>query len=59
MSAFTSDQVDDIEKYNAQNETYHIGAPLKDLDKKWFAFSKLEKSSVLEIFKRLEITNLP
>mgnify|MGYP001098090459 CR=1 FL=1 len=36
------------------NETYHIGASLKDLGKKWFAFSKIEKTSVLEIFKRLE-----
>ena len=40
-------------------ETYHIGASLKDLGKKWFAFSKLEKNSVLEIFKRLEIKKLP
>ena len=29
-----------------QNEVYHIGASLKDLGKKWFAFSKLDKSSV-------------
>jgi hypothetical protein len=28
------------------NEVYHIGASLKDLGKKWFAFSKLDKSSV-------------
>jgi len=28
------------------NEVYHIGASLKDLGKKWFAFSKLEVSSV-------------
>ncbi|MCK4608984.1 MAG: ORF6N domain-containing protein [Gammaproteobacteria bacterium] len=34
-------------------EVYHIGASLKDLGKKWFAFSKLEKNSILEIFKRL------
>src|SRR5699024_8696834 len=26
-------------------EIYHIGASLKDLGKKWFAFSKLEKHS--------------
>lgn len=31
------------------NEIYHIGASLKDLGKKWFAFSKLEKSSVSNI----------
>lgn len=29
-----------------QKEVYHIGASLKDLGKKWFAFSKLETSSV-------------
>jgi hypothetical protein len=29
-----------------ENEIYHIGASLKDLGKKWFAFSKLEASSV-------------
>lgn len=37
-----------------QKEIYHIGASLKDLGKKWFAFSKLEKNSILEIFKRLK-----
>ena len=31
------------------NEIYHIGASLKDLGKKWFAFSKLEKNSVSNI----------
>jgi hypothetical protein len=29
-----------------QNEVYHIGASLKDLGKKWFAFSKMDKDSV-------------
>ena len=29
-----------------QTEVYHIGASLKDLGKKMFAFSKLEASSV-------------
>ncbi|MBA3899216.1 MAG: virulence RhuM family protein [Bacteroidetes bacterium] len=28
------------------NEVYHIGASLKDLAKKWFAFSKMDKSSL-------------
>ncbi|MDD4198887.1 MAG: RhuM family protein [Paludibacter sp.] len=28
------------------NEIYHLGASLKDLGKRWFAFSKLDKSSV-------------
>jgi hypothetical protein len=27
-------------------EVYHLGASLKDLGKKWFAFSKMDKSSV-------------
>lgn len=29
-----------------ETEVYHIGASLKDLGKKWFAFSKLQASSV-------------
>ena len=29
-----------------QNEVYHIGASLKDLGKKWFAFTKMDKDSV-------------
>ncbi len=35
------------------NEVYHIGASLKDLGKKWFAFSKLDKSSVESILKSI------
>jgi len=27
-------------------EVYHIGASLKDLGKKWFAFSKMNKESL-------------
>jgi hypothetical protein len=35
------------------NETiYHIGASLKDLDKKWFAFSKNELDA-MEMIKKL------
>ena len=30
-------------------EVYHIGASLKDLGKKWFAFSKLNKDTVANI----------
>jgi len=30
-------------------EVYHIGASLKDLGKKWFAFSKMDKTSVASI----------
>jgi hypothetical protein len=34
-------------------EIYLIGASLKDLGKKWFAFSKLDKSNIADIKKRL------
>jgi sucrose-6-phosphate hydrolase SacC (GH32 family) len=30
-------------------EVYHIGASLKDLGKKWFAFSKMNKESVASL----------
>jgi len=38
-----------------QKEVYHIGASLKDLGKKWFAFSKMEANSltVLESVKKI------
>ena len=29
-----------------ENQVYHIGASLKDLGKKWFSFSKIDKDSV-------------
>jgi hypothetical protein len=35
-----------------EKELYHIGASLKDLGKKWFAFSKLELETV-EVLKKL------
>lgn len=34
-------------------ELYHIGASLKDLGKKWFAFSKFDRES-FDVLKRLE-----
>lgn len=34
-------------------EVFHLGASLKDLGKKWFAFSKLDKSSVSTILKSI------
>ena len=34
-------------------EIYHIGASLKDLGKKWFAFSKMSKDSVANIITAL------
>lgn len=36
-----------------KNEVYHLGASLKDLGKKWFAFSKLDKSSVDSILNSI------
>jgi hypothetical protein len=36
-----------------RNELYHIGASLKDLGKKWFAFSKMEKSITNMILEQL------
>ena len=35
------------------NDVYHLGASLKDLGKKWFAFSKLDKSTVASILKAI------
>ena len=34
-------------------EVYHIGASLKDLGKKWFAFSKMEQASVASIINAI------
>ncbi|MBT7332463.1 hypothetical protein HN799_04275, partial [Candidatus Woesearchaeota archaeon] len=34
-------------------EVYHIGASLKDLGKKWFAFSKFDKEA-LKIIEKLD-----
>ncbi len=36
------------------NEVYHLGASLKDLGKKWFAFSKLEAKSVEGIMSEMQ-----
>ena len=36
-----------------QEEIYHLGASLKDLGKKWFAFSRLEKESVKSMLDSL------
>jgi len=38
-------------------DVYHLGASLKDLGKKWFAFSKFDKSAFL-IIKKLNDINL-
>jgi hypothetical protein len=37
-------------------EVYHLGASLKDLGKKWFAFSKMDKSSVASILRHVPIS---
>jgi hypothetical protein len=36
-------------------EVYHLGASLKDLGKKWFAFTKLHEDSVKELLRELEV----
>ena len=36
-----------------EKEVYHLGASLKDLGKKWFAFSKMDKSSVQPILNSM------
>lgn len=36
-----------------QNEVYHIGASLKDLGKKWFAFTLLKPQSISELLKKI------
>jgi hypothetical protein len=40
-----------------EKEIYHIGASLKDLGKKWFAFSRFETGAV-EMLKNLEILDI-
>jgi hypothetical protein len=36
-----------------EQDVYHIGASLKDLGKKWFAFSKLDKRTMENVLKRM------
>ncbi|MFP4289806.1 MAG: hypothetical protein ACLFQS_11170, partial [Bacteroidales bacterium] len=36
-----------------RQEVFHLGASLKDLGKKWFAFSKMDKNSVDNILKEI------
>lgn len=43
----------ELEHYNLDVEIYHIGASLKDLDKKWFGFSKMDSES-FEMMGRLK-----
>lgn len=37
-----------------RNEIYHIGASLKDLGKKWFAFSKLKNQNLTEMLDLIQ-----
>lgn len=37
-----------------QTEVYHVGASLKDLGKKWFAFSKMESGSLENILNEIK-----
>jgi hypothetical protein len=37
-----------------EKDVYHIGASLKDLGKKWFAFSKMEKHLIENILNEIE-----
>lgn len=39
-----------------RNTVYHIGASLKDLGKKWFAFTEMDKESVATILKAIKFT---
>ena len=36
-------------------EIYHLGSSLKDLGKKWFAFSKMDKNSVESIMNKISL----
>ena len=36
-------------------EVYHLGASLKDLGRKWFAFSKMDKNSVESIVNAVKL----
>jgi hypothetical protein len=33
-------------------DVYHLGASLKDLGKRWFAFSKLNPSTIIQLLKQ-------
>ncbi len=37
-----------------KKEVYHLGASLKDLGKKWFAFSRLDKNSLESLMNKIE-----
>jgi len=39
--------------YKIDNEVYHIGASLKDLGKKWFAFTLLKDIRADELTRKM------
>jgi hypothetical protein len=41
-----------------QKELYHLGASLKDLGKKWFAFSKMDENIVYLIINQIFKENM-
>ena len=36
------------------DEVYHIGASLKDLGKKWFAFTKMQDLTATELINKIQ-----
>ena len=64
QGVFFDGQVFDAKEFNKshdrfliidKSEIFHLGASLKDLGKKWFAFSQLNKNSVENILKSITI----
>ena len=53
MFQLTEEEVDYMVSQNAIPSKQHLGASLKDLGKKWFAFSKLEKDA-FRLMERLK-----
>lgn len=54
FDAYTFAEAHDRFLISDESTVYHIGASLKDLGKKWFAFSKFEKGA-LEMLGKLEV----
>ncbi len=54
FKGITFDKVHDRFMIIDQTEIYHIGASLKDLGKRWFAFSKMETTTVSGILQSIK-----
>jgi len=54
LDMIIEDNVHSLIKKVDEKEIYHFGASLKDLGKKWFAFSKMDISSVKVLDKLKE-----